>query len=297
MGWPVEHSLSPVMHNAAFAALGLDWVYVPLPVAPGHVREAVQGLRALSFVGASVTIPHKQAVIPWLDEVSAAAQAIGAVNTLVVRDGRLLGENTDWLGFLASLREAGVEPAGRRALILGAGGAARAVVYALVSVGAEVVVVNRTLARAEVLARELMELGGTQENSGELGGVAEYTEGVPQSSPEFLRVPIQLAPTVEAAVNLFSSIDLVVNTTSVGMWPRIDESPWPEAVPLPPSAVVCDLVYNPLETQLLKSARSSGCRVVDGLGMLIHQGAAAFELWTGVEAPVKVMREELMRHA
>jgi len=267
MGWPVEHSLSPVMHNAAFAALGLDWVYVPLPVAPGDVREAVQGLRALGFVGANVTIPHKQAVIPWLDEVSAAAQAIGAVNTLVVRDGRLLGENTDWRGFLTSLREAGVEPAGKCALVLGAGGAARAVVYALVRVGARVVVVNRTHARAEGLARALTKLGD-----------------------------IQTALTVEAAVNLLSDIDLVVNTTSVGMWPRIDESPWPEAVPLPTRAIVCDLVYHPLETRLLKRASTTGCPVVDGLGMLVHQGAAAFELWTGVEAPVKVMREELRRY-
>ncbi|OGO40796.1 MAG: shikimate dehydrogenase [Chloroflexi bacterium RBG_16_57_9] len=272
MGWPIEHSLSPAMHNAAFAALGLDWVYVPLPVAPDQVREAVQGLRALGFVGASVTIPHKQAVMPWLDEMSAAARAIGAVNTLVVRDGRLLGENTDWLGFLASLREAGVEPAGRRALVLGAGGAARAVVYALASVGAKVVVVNRTHARAEKLVEELSQIPGVKALAGRLHPLA--AEGL---------VPGEL--------------DLVVNTTSVGMWPRADESPWPEGVPLPAAAVVCDLVYNPLETQLLKSARSSGCRVIDGLGMLVHQGAAAFELWTGVEAPVKVMREELMRHA
>ncbi len=295
VGWPVEHSLSPAMHNAAFAALGLDWAYVPLPVAPARVDEAVRGLRALGFAGANVTIPHKQAVMSQLDEVSGAARAIGAVNTIVVREGRLLGENTDWLGFLASLREAGFEPKGKRALVLGAGGAARAVVYALASVGVEVAVVNRTPERVEILARELMELGGTQGNSGELGGIAENTDGVPRSSSEFLRVPIQTAPTIQAALDLVNGIHLVVNTTPVGMWPRVDASPWPEEVLLPSGAAVCDLVYNPLETQLLQRARAAGCQVIDGLGMLVHQGAAAFEMWTGVKAPVEVMRRALMR--
>lgn len=261
------------MHNAAFAALDLDWIYVPLPVRPDHLDEAVRGLRALGFAGANVTIPHKQSVMPWLDEVSAPARAIGAVNTIVVRGGRLFGENTDWLGFLASLRAAGVEPTGKRALVMGAGGAARAVVYALANAGAEVMIVNRTPERAAALIAEFSHLPA---RLWQISGVECLAGGTPSAKDS---TPIQ--------------IDLVVNATSVGMWPRVDESPWPEEVPLPAGATICDLVYNPLETRLLQRARAAGCPVVDGLGMLVQQGAAAFELWTGVQAPVEVMRTAL----
>ncbi|MCS7179678.1 MAG: shikimate dehydrogenase, partial [Anaerolineae bacterium] len=156
IGWPVEHSFSPKMHNAAFATLGMDWEYVLLPVPPGKVGIAVRGLAARGFRGANVTVPHKEAVMSYLSHVTQAARAIGAVNTIVVEeDGTLLGENTDWTGFLAALQETGFEPESRRALILGAGGAARAVAYALARSGARVVVLNRTLERAEALVRDL----------------------------------------------------------------------------------------------------------------------------------------------
>lgn len=271
IGWPVGHSLSPAMQNAAFAALGMDWEYILLPVPPGEVGAAVRRLAARGFRGANVTVPHKEAVMPYLSHVTEAARAIGAVNTIVVEeDGTLLGENTDWTGFLAALREAGFEPEGRRALILGAGGAARAVAYALARSGAHAVVLNRTLERAEALVRDL--------------GPAT-PRGLLEAGP--------LEPT--ALIREARRADLLVNATSVGMWPRADESPWPDGLPIPAHLVVMDLVYRPLETKLLRQAREAGARTVDGLGMLVHQGARAFECWTGRPAPVEVMRAACYR--
>ena len=151
VGWPVEHSVSPAMHNAAYAAVGLDWCYLPFPVPPERLAEAIARVRALGMAGVNVTVPHKQAVLSLMDELSPAAAAIGAVNTVIVADGRLVGHNTDAAGFLRALREAGCEPTGLPTLVLGAGGAARAVVYALLGVGADVTVLNRTPQRAEAL--------------------------------------------------------------------------------------------------------------------------------------------------
>lgn len=266
IGWPVEHSLSPTMQNAAFAALSMDWEYVLLPVPPEEVERVVRGLAARSFRGANVTVPYKEAVIPYLPSLTEAARAIGAVNTLIVReDGRLVGENTDWTGFLAALRESGFDPEGRRALLLGAGGAARAVAYALVRSGVRVIVLNRRPERAEELVRTL-------------------GSGVPKGSMQAgLLEPGTLLREARHA-------DLLVNATSVGMWPRPDESPWPDGLPIPSHLTVLDLVYRPLETKLLRQAREAGARTVNGLGMLIHQGARAFEIWTGRPAPVEVMR-------
>lgn len=251
------------MHNAAFASLGLDWCYLALPVEPGRLGEALRGLLALGFAGANVTVPHKREVMAHLDLVGEAARAIGAVNTVIVREGQLWGENTDWLGFLAALREAGFEPAGRRGLVLGAGGAARAVVYALASVGAEVTVCNRSAERAEEMVRGL---------AGSVPGAA-LRVGAMESLGEAAQVA-----------------DLLVNATPLGMWPETGVSPWPAALPLPSHLAVCDLVYNPLQTALLAQAQAVGAGAVDGLGMLVQQGAAAFEMWTGRRPPVEVMR-------
>ncbi len=265
IGWPVAHSLSPAMHNAAFEALGLNWRYVPLPVPPGQVEAALRGLVALGFRGANVTVPHKQAVIPHLDAVSEGAQAIGAVNTLVVRDGHLLGDNTDAAGFLVDLREAGFEPKGGRTLVLGAGGGARAAAYALATAGAEVVVLNRTPSRAEALVRDL----------------AAWVAPVPLRS-----VPLSH----EALSRLVPTVDLIVNATSVGMWPDVAASPWPDDVPIPANCTVYDLVYRPALTRLLRQAGAGGAKGIGGLGMLVNQGALAFRMWTGRDAPVEAMR-------
>jgi len=267
IGWPVEHSLSPAMHNAAFADLGLDWAYVPLPVGHDNVQDALKGLAALNFVGVNVTVPHKQAVIRYLDELSDAARTTGAVNTIHIKDGKFFGYNTDAIGFLNSLLEADCDPKGCRVAVLGAGGAARAVVFALARAeAASVTVLNRTTERAAFLVDDL-------------------ADTFPDSQLDFSPL------TNDSLATLNDDIDLVINTTSVGMWPDTEHTPWPDEVPIPKQATFCDLVYNPLETMFLTRARAAGVRTVDGLGMLIHQGAYAFEMWTGQQPPIEVMRQ------
>jgi shikimate dehydrogenase len=268
LGWPAAHSLSPAMHNAAFRTLGLNWCYVPLPVPPGQVAAAVRGLGALGFRGANVTVPHKEAVLAHLDERATAARAIGAVNTIVLREGRKVGHNTDADGLRRALTKAGIALAGRRALIAGVGGAARAATYALLQAGGrEVVVLGRSPERAEVLVSDW---AGRASGSGRL------------SASPF---------TPDALVEGVRSADLLINATPVGMWPATDDSIWPADVPLPAHLLVFDLVYNPSETRLLRQARQSGARALGGLEMLVQQGGLAFELWTGERAPLAVMRK------
>ncbi|MEJ2093478.1 MAG: shikimate dehydrogenase [Syntrophobacterales bacterium] len=249
LGQPVAHSLSPAMHNTAFRELGLNAVYVAFPVT--DLMQAVAGLRGLNIGGVSVTIPFKEAIIALLDEIDPMAARMGAVNTVVNGDGRLVGYNTDWQGALAAL-EGETEIAGQRFLILGAGGAARAIAFGLQDKGGQVAVTDLDTAKALALSRELwVEVVAPD-------SLEEYAAGV------------------------------LINATPVGMEPQS------EAIPIDPELlsqyqVVMDIVYRPLETRLLREARSRGCRVIDGLQMLIHQGAAQFELWTGRPAPVEVM--------
>jgi shikimate dehydrogenase len=264
IGWPIAHSVSPPMHNAAFRALGLNWCYVPYAVPPENLAQAVAGFRGLGLRGLNATVPHKQALLALVDELTPAARAIGAVNTLLMRDGAVTGHNTDAAGFLRALREAGFEPEGCRALVLGAGGAARAVVYALAGLNAGVTILNRTAARAHTLAREM----------------AAATQAAIEGDT------LDATTLTQAA----GETDLVVNATSLGMHPAVDASPWIDAVPYPARAFCYDLVYNPRQTRLMRRAREAGARATDGLGMLIHQGAEAFELWTGRDAPTEVMR-------
>lgn len=261
LGWPVAHSLSPAMHNAAFAALGMDWAYVPLPTPPETFPNALRGLAALGFRGANVTVPHKLAAVRLADEASAEATKVGAANTLVCERGRIIAHNTDAAGFLAALGEAGCRP--RRVVVLGAGGASRSVCVALARLGAQVLIANRSVDRARSLAAELS-----------AGGASVTSYPVDRDA-------------LRAALG---NTDTLVNATSAGMWPDVDASPLPADVSLPAGLTVFDLVYNPLETSLLRKARLAGCRCVDGLAMLVHQGAASFELWTGHPAPVDVMR-------
>ncbi len=266
IGWPVEHSVSPQMHNAALRALGLDWCYVPFAVRPEALPAAVAGLRALGLRGLNATVPHKQALMPLMDALTPQARAIGAVNTLLLREDGLLGHNTDARGFVRALREAGFDPHACSALVLGAGGAARAVVYALLSEGASVTLLNRTPARADALLDELSPYAASG---------ARIASGALDAS--MLR---------RAA----SDARLIVNATTLGMWPHNDASPWLDDVLLPQDAFCYDLVYNPRVTRWLSQARAVGCACADGLGMLVHQGAEALELWTGRAAPVDVMR-------
>jgi len=253
------------MHNAAFAALGLNWVYLAFDVRPQALRVALQGLPALGFCGVNLTVPHKEAALKFLDWVADEAEVIAAVNTVVVREGKLCGYNTDGAGFLAALAEAGVEVHGRRVLLFGAGGAARAVGVALVRQGAAAVwVANRTLSRALGLADDLAKLGKETE-----------VEALPLSG--------------EALAAGMSAADIVVNATSLGLRPE-DRFPV-DAGWFAAGKVAVDLIYNPPVTDFIRKAEAGGARVVDGLGMLVHQGALAFELWTGMKPPIEVMRE------
>lgn len=264
IGSPVRHSLSPVLHNAAFAALGLDWVYVAFDVAPGHAAGALSAMRELGIAGLSVTMPHKEAVADGVDVCTEAARALRAVNCVVARGGVLEGHNTDGAGFVDALAdELGFTVAGRPAVVLGAGGAARAVVKALADAGAaDVAVVNRSATPAEVAAR----LAGER---GRVGTAADVT-----------------------------GADLVVNATPIGM---TGGGAADQRYPIDPELlragqVAADLVYQPLETAFVHAARARGAAAVGGLGMLVHQAAHAFTLWTGEPAPLGAMREAVQRH-
>jgi len=304
IGWPIEHSLSPAMHNAALEALGLNWRYVAMPVRPGEVVTAVRGLAALGFRGCNVTVPHKPAVIPALDVISPEAEMLGAVNTLVfTRDGagapHIAGHNTDVAGFIGDLRANGFEPEGRRVVVIGAGGAARGVVYGLLGAGvAQITVLNRTVERARQLVEDLTQKDRKQEARGK---IEEDDNEDPASCvlhPASCIVPpascILYPLTDETLVESARTADLLVNTTTVGMWPKVEGCVWPEGAPVPEILTVYDLVYNPLETRLLRLARQSGARTIDGLGMLARQGALALDLWTeqalDVEAVTALMR-------
>lgn len=268
IGYPVGHSLSPKMHTAAFRALGLNWEYSLLPVAPEEMQDAIEMIRREVWRGLNVTVPHKQAVILLLDFITPQAEIIGAVNSIVNQNGRLVGYNTDWIGFLEALREAGFDPANRRAVVLGAGGAARAVVYALLEQGETVTIANRNQRKAEALALEF----------------------ATQFDREIAVLSLDDSAGLQSAIN---NAELLVNCTSVGMSPYPNGDPLPPEIVLPPHLTVYDLVYNPRETQLLKRTRAAGATGIDGLGMLVHQGAEAFRLWTGLDAPIEVMRQAI----
>lgn len=250
IGDPVEHSRSPVLHNAAFAALGLDWVYVALPAPADRGIAAVRAVLDLGLAGLNVTMPHKKAAAVACDELEPEASAVGAVNTIVVADGKLVGHNTDGQGLLAALADEGVRVAGARVLVLGAGGVARAIVFALGGAGAAVTVA----ARREDAARDAAALAG---------GTAVFLS--------------------DAAIEEY---DVLVNATPLGM--RAEPPPFDPAR-LRGGQFVYDTVY-PAETPLLVAARGAGVGAAGGLGMLVHQGALAFRLWTGLEPPIATMR-------
>ena len=270
IGYPIGHSVSPRFQQAALDHLGIDHLYRPYEVHPDHVADFVASLRDDSVLGINVTVPHKEAVMPFLDEIDDWAAEAGAVNTIVNRDGRLVGYNTDGYGFLRALREsAGLDPSGKHALILGAGGSARGVVQALLRAGvAELVIANRTLERAQALA----ELAAGRD--------------VPARA-----VGLNFTESIQAA----GSPDLIVNCTSLGMYHGPDETATPLASStIPSTALVYDLVYNPMLTPLLREAQTAGAPTLGGISMLVYQGAASFELWLQRPAPVSVMMDAAM---
>lgn len=267
-GHPVHHSMSPVMQNAALRELALDFVYVPCNVHPDNLESAIQGIRALDLAGANITIPHKERVIGFLDWVSEEARLIGSVNTILNDGGVLKGFSTDGEGFLRSLKVAGGSASGSRSVILGAGGSARAIAYALATHGSRVSIVNRTTSRAVDLAKTLN-----------------------KAFEEELLTPISLES--EDAREAVMNADLLVNCTSVGMYPGIDEQPIPTSW-LHNDLFVYDQIYNPLETSLIRSARALGLRAVNGVGMLVFQGASSFKIWTGKNPPTDVMEKAVL---
>ena len=276
IGYPIGHSISPIFQQAGLDHLGIDATYEKWEVTPEDLGEFVAGLRAPGSLGINITVPHKQAVIPFLDEVDEWATAAGAVNTIVNRDGRLTGHNTDGPGFLrALLVETGYSPdssrAGSRALILGAGGAARGILLALARGGVEsLVIANRTLERAETLAR-LAKDNGVQAQAISLSQDAASQDALTQAA---------------------ASAGLIVNCTTVGMSHGPDELGSPlSAAQIPASAIVNDLVYNPMKTPLLEEAATAGATTLGGLHMLVYQGVLSFQMWTGQDAPVDVMLE------
>ncbi len=263
-GYPLKHTLSPALHRAALATSGLQGEYALYPIQPGEphsLQELVEKIRTGELDGLNVTIPHKQTITQYLDDLTLAAKEIGAVNTIYLRHGKVVGDNTDFAGFLTDLRR--ILPAPHSALVLGAGGAARAVVYALQTMYCSTHVAARRAEQARRLASEF-------ESDGATG------------------IGIEMLRNVRP--------DLIVNATPAGMFPNIDASAWPAGLPLPQRAAVYDLVYNPPETRLIREARAAGQQASNGLGMLIEQAALAFELWTGFRVP-RIYFEEAIGQA
>jgi shikimate dehydrogenase len=257
------------MHNAAFKALGMPYVYVPFPVTPDCLEQALRALPALGIVGVNLTIPHKEAALNIVDAVTDRAREVGAVNTIHCVEGTLVGDNTDGYGFSQPLIEAGYTLDNMRVLVLGAGGAARSAVFELARRGAKTAIQNRGVARARALAEAVESCGYARPviiESAESPQLAEWT----------------------------ASSGLIVNTTSVGMYPEIDGVPDLQFDLMQPSQLIYDMVYNPRQTRLLAEAARRGCAVMNGVKMLVYQGAAAFERWTGVLPPTDIMERAVI---
>ena len=272
IGYPLGHSLSPKLHNAALRSCGLVGDYSLFPIQPDdtqRLKDLLARVCSGELTGLNVTIPHKQNVIPFLDQLTETAEVVGAINTIYLRSNKLIGDNTDAPGFLADLKKFlakfssavsgnGIEPMEKRALVLGAGGSARAVVYALLKDDWNVTVAAPRMEQAEQLV------------------------------DFFMNYQLQIANFALSNIEL-SNINLIVNTTPVGMNPNAEQSPWPENYPFPQQAAIYDLVYNPGETRLVKEARAQGLSAITGLGMLMEQAALAFELWTGKQVSREIM--------
>jgi shikimate dehydrogenase len=263
IGDPIEHTLSPVIHNAAFNHLKLDFVFLAFRVKAANLESAIRGMRSLGIHGLNVTMPHKSTVISFLDEVDPVVKFLGSANTILNKNGKLSGFNTDGVGALKALRENGTEVSEKKVLLLGAGGAAKAIAFALAEEAGELAILNRAAEKAAVLADALNRISGKKIVGDAL-------------SPSAIQKNLQDA-------------DILVNATSVGMHPNINQSlvapQW-----LRSDLTVMDIVYNPVETKLAKDAKAAGAKVISGVEMLIYQGAASFEIWTGRSAPIEVMR-------
>ena len=269
IGDPIEHTLSPVMHNAAFEALKIDYVFLAFLVKATSVENAMKGMRALNIHGLNVTMPHKNAVIKYLDEIDPTAKTITSVNTILNKDNKLIGFNTDGVGALNALEQNGVKLKGKKVLLLGAGGAAKAIAYTLSQEADELTILNRTPKQATDLASLLKQ---------------KFNKKIKADA---------LSP--NAVKENIANSDVLINATAVGMKPNNNQTLiQPEL--LKPDLAVMDIVYNPIETKLVKDAKAAGAKIVSGVEMLIYQGAASIEIWTACKAPVEVMRKAALNH-
>ncbi|HIH61181.1 MAG TPA: shikimate dehydrogenase [Methanobacteriales archaeon] len=266
IGDPVEHSLSPIMHNAAFNHLNLDYVYVAFHVKKGMAKEAIEAMKTFNIKGLNVTIPHKVDILDYVDKVDETTELIGAVNTLKLEDGKVWGFNTDGLGCVRALEEVTTLD-DKNIIILGAGGASRAIAFQLVSYNiGGLHILNRTPENAKKLAEDIKNKLGTSVFA---GGLEHLKEKIKDS-------------------------DILINTTPVGMYPNTDAKPLATAEILHKNLIVKDLVYNPPQTRLLKEAEKAGARTISGIKMLVYQGAESFKIWTGKEAPTDIMEEAIL---
>ena len=266
LGYPVAENPTCVMQNAAFEALGLQWRYLTIEVKPDTLPDAMRGLRALGFQGINLTIPHKVAVMALLDAVSPDAALIGAVNTVRREGNRLIGENTDGKGFLRGVREAGFDPRGKSIVVLGAGGAARAITVELALAGAaRLVVVNRNISRGQALV--------------------DHLNARTSAQAHFIAW--------DKTYHVDATIDVAVNATSIGLYPDIDSTPDVDLSAARSDVLVCDVIPNPPDTRLIQAARAQGFKTLNGLSMLVYQGTLGFEMWTGQPAPEAVMKAAL----
>ncbi len=267
IGSPIEHSMSPEIHNSSFSELKLNCIYVAYRVERLYLREAIEGFKALGYSGVNVTIPHKIEIMRYLEEISPEARVIGAVNTIVFKNSRVTGHNTDGTGALLALRDAGIEVENSRVIILGYGGAARAIAITLAMKGniESITIAGRNVKKAGILAEDIKKLG----------------------------IPAQSCSITDVE-NIIKDSNILINSTPVGMSPETEETLLTREK-LHSELAVMDIVYTPLETRLLKEAKKAGCKTVDGLGMLIQQAAEAERLWLGVEPDISVMRNAALK--
>lgn len=269
-GYPVGHTLSPLMHKVAAEYHSLDLIYLPFSVKPADLPAALAGVKALGISGVNLTVPHKEAAISLVDELSPEARLIGAINTIVLTSGKLIGHNTDGEGFITSLeRDVSESPQGKTVLLLGAGGGGRAIAIHLALAGTKLIIIaNRTLSRAQELASYL----------------TNHSKGA-----SVCAIPLKK----EVLMTYMEEAEIIINATPIGMGP--DETLILPGERLRPQQLICDIVYRPLNTPLLRAANAKGCRTLDGLGMLIYQGALSFKLWTGWDMPVELVRKRLLQ--
>jgi len=271
IGDPVSHSISPAMHNAAFKELGLDYIYLPFRVKPESLNDSLKGLRALGIAGFNVTIPHKVAIMPLLDKLDPLAEKIGAVNTVLNNKGVLKGFNTDGPGFIAALKTSGIEPDGKKVVLLGAGGAARAIAFSLAESGAYISILNRR---------------------------QEYDWAVNLATSIVIKCHKKDVTALELSDKSLKKelkdADILVNATPLGMTPGIENTPVAGEL-LTDGLTVFDIVYNPVETRLIREAKAAGLKTISGIDMLVMQGALAFEIWTGKKAPVALMKKQALK--